>query len=149
MSTRDKNKKYNRKKLDNLEKLLIDLTCKIEKQNNMIGILAKYLKDEKYKLIKFENELEKCKAQLKFVSVEDTTIVIEDEPVEEKNMKEDEPVEEKNMKEDEPVEEKNMKEDEPIIEQELCVFDNENIYGWMKSNHIAQFENLFEECQNL
>ena len=138
MSARDKNKKYNRKKLDNLEKLLIDLTCKIEKQNNMIGILAKYLKDEKYKLIKFENELEKCKAQIKFVSVEDTTIVIEDEPVEEKN-----------MKEDEPVEEKNMKEDEPIIEQELCVFDNENIYGWMKSNHIAQFENLFEECQNL
>lgn len=138
MSARDKNKKYNTKKLDNLEKLLIDLTCKIEKQNNMIGILAKYLKDEKYKLIKFENELEKCKAQIKFTKVEDTTIVIEDEAVKEKN-----------VKEDEPVQEKNMKEDEPITEQELCVFDNDNIYGWMKSKHIAQFENLFEECQNL
>jgi len=133
MSTRDKNKKYHRKKLDNLEKLLIDLTCKIEKQNNMIGILAKYLKDEKYKLIKFEDELEKCKAEINSVKVQDTTIVIEDEPVEEKIIKADE--------------ETSVKEDEP--EEELCVFDNDNMYGWMKSNHIAQFENLFEECQHL
>lgn len=133
MSTRDKNKKYHRKKLDNLEKLLIDLTCKIEKQNNMIGILAKYLKDEKYKLIKFEDELEKCKAEINSAKVQDTTIVIEDEPVEEKIIKADE--------------ETSVKEDEP--EEELCVFDNDNMYGWMKSNHIAQFENLFEECQHL
>lgn len=137
MASKD-NKKYREKlKLDNLEKLIVKLTSKIEKQNSMIGILAKYLKDEKSKLNGFESELEKCKTEIECVKLdktsvkenstsnkEDVIMVISDKPSEETNI---------------------------VVENDeadnSCTSDD--IYAWMKSNHVSQFENLFEECENL
>lgn len=138
MASKDK-KKYRKKiKLDNLEKLIVTLTSKIDKQNNMIGILAKYLKDEKSKLNEFENELEKCKAEIKTAKL-GKTLIEENSPSDNQDVI--------MIVSDRPNEETNI-----VVENDdetVNSSSGDDIYGWMKCDHVSQFENLFEECENL
>jgi chromosome segregation ATPase len=138
MASKDK-KKYRKKiKLDNLEKLIVTLTSKIDKQNNMIGILAKYLKDEKSKLNEFENELEKCKAEINAAKL-GKTLIEENSPSDNQDVI--------MIVSDRPNEETNI-----VVENDdetVNSSSGDDIYGWMKCDHVSQFENLFEECKNL
>lgn len=139
MSSKDK-KHRQIIKLGNLEKLIVNLTSKIEKQNNMIGILAKYLKNEKSKLDNFETELKKCKAEIDTVKLYKTTVEKNTTPNNEDIIMVL------------PDDKSDNKTQIVIVNDEsetLKSSDSDDIYGWMKCNHVSQFENLFEECENL